>query len=95
MKKTFVLKNKKRFSGFIMVLIIIITSILLVNTVYGYKTPSYRTLIVREGDTLWDIANKNNSKNDIRKVVYEIEKVNNLNSSEIVAGQELKVPVEE
>ncbi|MCX8130668.1 MAG: LysM peptidoglycan-binding domain-containing protein [Clostridia bacterium] len=93
MKKKYVLKNKTRFTTVIMIMIITITTTFLATTVYGYKESSYKTIIVRQGDTLWDIANKNNKESDIRKYIYEIKKVNNLNDGNIISGQELKIPV--
>ena len=53
---------------------------------------------ITRGDTLWSIAEyeiKNNDyyKNqDIRKVIYEIKKINNLEGNELKEGIELKIP---
>jgi LysM repeat protein len=94
MKKRYVLKNRTRFSTFVIVVMVIVTTILLASTVYGYKESSYKTITVKQGDTLWNIAKKNNTNKDIRRFVYEIKKVNNMNTSEILSGQELQIPVE-
>lgn len=49
---------------------------------------------VASGDTLWAIASEYNYYNkDIREVVYEIKKVNQITSSNIYPGQILKIPV--
>lgn len=53
----------------------------------------YFTVIVESGQTLWGIASKfNNEGEDIRKMVHEIKKANNINNALIVPGQLLKIP---
>jgi len=47
------------------------------------------------GDTLWSIAKAVNPGVDNRDVVQEIEKLNGMESSRIVAGQVLLVPIYE
>ena len=50
-------------------------------------------VVVREGDTLWDLAiNFGSSNKDVRKVIYQIEKRNRLKSSNIFPGQILIIP---
>jgi len=49
---------------------------------------------VNEGDTLWNIAEKHRyGKADIRKIISEIKKINNLNGEFIYPGQQLAVPI--
>ncbi|MEW6624724.1 MAG: LysM peptidoglycan-binding domain-containing protein [Bacillota bacterium] len=48
---------------------------------------------VQEGDTLWGIAKKHHPNKDIRKVIYQIEKLNNISKSMIYPGQQLKIPI--
>jgi nucleoid-associated protein YgaU len=51
-------------------------------------------IYVEEGDTLWEIADRNEFVGvDIRDVIYKIEKLNNLKGASIDAGQKLIVPV--
>lgn len=47
------------------------------------------TYIVKKGDTLWNIAKKNNL------TVEELKKYNNLNNNLLYIGQELKLPIKE
>jgi len=49
------------------------------------KTQLYGEYVVKQGDTIYSIARKNNMK------VAEIIKINNLNSNNIAIGQKLKV----
>ncbi len=84
----------------ILVIISIVMLILIIySNIYTYADETtkvnYKTIIVKEGDTLWDIAKCFNNKNkDVRKVVYIIKKFNGLNNAVIYPGQELKIPVE-
>ncbi|GAA1780339.1 LysM peptidoglycan-binding domain-containing protein [Streptomonospora arabica] len=50
------------------------------------------TVVVRDGDTLWSIAERVRPGDDPRSTVHEIVKVNGLSESEIEPGQELVMP---
>ncbi len=64
-----------------------------INTVNAGNSEEFIIVMVNEGDTLWSIAKKYNFNNeDIRKVIYNIEQVNNIEKSIIYPGQQLKVP---
>jgi LysM repeat protein len=93
MKKKYVLKNKKRFLGFITFIILVAITVLFTRTVYAYKEITYTTVQVRQGDTLWGIAKEFSKSDDVRKLIYEIKKVNKLENSNITQGDELKIPV--
>ncbi len=54
------------------------------------ETVDYR---VRSGDTLWTIAEETAPGADIRGVIAEIRDLNDLESSLIIPGQTLVVPV--
>ena len=56
--------------------------------------PAYRIVIVKSGDTLWDIAAcYADESTDLRKAVWEIEQLNGMESAAVVAGQELRIPL--
>lgn len=82
----------------IMILIIIVIAIIAKNS-YSQKDISYKTEYVVSGDTLWSIATSEKNSNsyyknkDIRSIVTDIKYINNLNSSELVEGMKLKIPV--
>lgn len=82
----------------IMILIIIVIAIVAKNS-YSQKDISYKTEYVVNGDTLWSIATSEKNSNsyyknkDIRSIVTDIKYINNLNSSELVEGMKLKIPV--
>lgn len=71
----------------------------LTSKVFGASSSSsidkYSVITVSPGDTLWTIARVYINKNDdIRKLVYDIKKINKLNSVILTPGQELLIPNE-
>lgn len=54
--------------------------------------PATEKVVVDQGDTLWGIATEVGGPGETRAVMYEIEKLNHLESSALVEGQELLVP---
>ncbi|MDP4092764.1 MAG: LysM peptidoglycan-binding domain-containing protein [Bacillota bacterium] len=92
MKKKYVLKNKKRFCTFIIILTVLAITVFTAGISYGYKDTPNQKVVVSSGDTLWGIAEKYNQGSDIRETVYEIKKLNKLESSDIYIGQKLIVP---
>lgn len=93
MKKKYVLKNKRRFYSILLTLSFMVITALFATNAYGYKTPLYKEITVRSGDSLWSIAKKYNPQGDVRKFIYEIQKVNDLTSSDLFVGKQLKIPV--
>ncbi|MBU1227409.1 MAG: LysM peptidoglycan-binding domain-containing protein [Actinobacteria bacterium] len=80
--------------------IVVLTVLLLVNTVgaSGVATTDgpveYGTHLVVAGDTLWDIAADSTTPGeDVRRVVFEIQRLNDLEGSVILPGQVLRVPI--
>lgn len=98
MKKKYKIVNKKRFYLFItslfVVIVMIIFSLVSNNKVHSsvYEI-NYTEVRVRDGDTLWNIALAYlPEKTDIRKVIYDIKKFNNMNNSYIYPGDIIKIP---
>lgn len=90
--------NKTRFVAFLIIFIIliliIISALFKIGKAYSITYTQYIDIEVKAGDTLWDIAKKNNSgKEDVRKLVYKIMKLNNLDTAKIKPGDIIKVPV--
>ena len=53
--------------------------------------PTYVTLVVPGGATLWSVASAYTT-GDIQAMVEEIREVNNLDGYDLMAGQKLRVP---
>ncbi len=96
-KKRYRIKNKFRFITFLTVFMLVTafgTSALFgLGTVAGSDVQHFITVQVQDGDTLWDLANKYGPKNvDCRKVIYEIQKINNVSADTLQAGQYISIP---
>lgn len=57
--------------------------------------PETRIVAVAPGDTLWDIASEIAAPGRTRDVVDEIQRLNALDSAMVMAGQRLRVPVQD
>jgi len=68
-------------------------SVVIVNHVQAQSTQADKleTVTVRQGDTLWKIAQDHRGSTEIRKYIYNIQKLNNIKSN-IYPGQELLLP---
>lgn len=67
-------------------------------TSFGFSKQQINTyeFQISTNDTIWSIAKdicKNNDKLNIQNVILEIKKVNNLDSSDIYAGQIINIPI--
>lgn len=98
-KRQYKIVNKKRFISFLLLTFIVIITIIFVfartSKVYSstYKE-NYIAIIIKEGDTLWDIAIKNTpEKYDIRQMVYEIIEFNQMEDAYIYPGDLIKIPI--
>ena len=91
--KRFIISNVVLFVG----LFVLISTI--VNNSYSCTNPKYKTIYAEEGDTLWNIASVEKDQNeyykdkDIRDIVINLKKVNNLNVSDLRIGQKLLIPI--
>lgn len=92
--------NKKKFirSMSITFGLLIFIILVLANISFSHTEINYKEVSVCSGDTLWSIAKyeKNNNdyfeSKDIRDIVAEIKKLNNLNNSNLVIGDKLNIP---
>jgi nucleoid-associated protein YgaU len=95
--KRYRVKSKLRFMTFITTMILIIVMICgfaLGGEVSGSENPSYKTVTVQSGDTLWSIAQANKPANtSIRQYVSEIRTINEgIDPGRIYPGQTIKTP---
>ncbi|KGG80270.1 hypothetical protein Y919_07165 [Caloranaerobacter azorensis H53214] len=90
--------NRARFITFLVIFItlilIFVSTLFKIGKAYSVTYSQYINVEVKAGDTLWDIAKRNNSgREDIRKLVYKIMKLNNLDTAKIKPGDIIKVPI--
>ncbi len=49
-------------------------------------------IVVKPGQSLWDVASTINPQKDPREIIWVIQQLNGMATSEVIAGQELIVP---
>lgn len=82
----------------VMIALIIVLLLFIHSTSLSYKDIEYREIYVSRGDTLWTIAKSEQQNNeyykgkDIRDIIFDIKKVNNLTTTELVANQKILIP---
>ncbi|WP_425447512.1 LysM peptidoglycan-binding domain-containing protein [Dethiothermospora halolimnae] len=97
MRKKYVIVNKTRFTIFItilfLILLFILTTALNLDAVYSRSYNKHHKVVVRRGDTLWNIARDNNHNNeDIRRVLHNIIEYNDIKETTVFPGDIIKVP---
>ncbi len=54
---------------------------------------AYIEVLVKNGDSLWNLTETYyNGSDDIRKVIYQVKKMNNLTNVNLIPGQMLRIP---
>lgn len=90
--KKYILKNKRRFLGFIFFLTIAVSILIYTISVSGYRGPQYKEVFVNSGDTLWSIAEKYSNNKDIRHFIYNLKEINDIDTDELYADTVILVP---
>ncbi|NPV44913.1 MAG: LysM peptidoglycan-binding domain-containing protein [Firmicutes bacterium] len=95
-KKIEIIKN--RLSKIILIMLIALNFLCIYLIYFQPKAMSnqedeYILVIVKQGQTLWEIASEYKPKTiDIRKMIYIIKRENELGSALIKPGQIIKIP---
>lgn len=91
--------NKIKFIRTLSILIgLILVCIIFANKAYSTGEIKYETRRIYSGDTLWSISEQESINNkyfkdkDIRYIVNEIKKINNLTNCNITEGDIIKIP---
>ena len=83
----------------ILISVLFLGLLIFFNVSYSNSEVEYKNRIVSRGETLWSISkdeqenNKYFENEDIRKIVFEIRKINELPNNELYEGLELKIPI--
>ena len=93
--------NVRKFIRSILIImgIIFCLTLFISKATLSHGETEYKTIYVSEGDTLWNIAKTNQINNgyykdkDVRYIVNDLIRINNLNNSNINVDQELLIPV--
>lgn len=94
-----IIKSKKKFIRAILLILIISIGInfLITTNAFSHQELKYKTIAVVQGDTLWNIAEKEQKSNsyykgkDVRDIIENIKTINKLKNSNIKTGQELEI----
>ncbi|HHT93214.1 MAG TPA: LysM peptidoglycan-binding domain-containing protein [Clostridiaceae bacterium] len=97
LRKRRIEKKRRTIRLKVVTFVFIVTSLMLIVTVYAKNIKpkpqiTYKTVVVEQGDTLWDLAKEYYPDTEVRRAVNELKKINNLKDSIIYEGQSLKVP---
>ena len=97
MKKKYRIRSKFRFTVFMAITAIVVFSF--IGFITGETTSesltkiTYSEVLVKPGDTLWNLAETFGPENqDLRKVVYEICEYNHITADGIYPGQTILIP---
>lgn len=96
MKRKFTILSTWRFTLFLsVVLLMALTAFLLFfNGTDASSLAQYQSVRVQQGDTLWAIAGNYAPEDmDVREYICKIKKANNMDRSDIYAGDELLLPL--
>lgn len=95
------IKDKRKFDRFIIILFTIFTLAVYTTLVspielkqdnYSNEVFSGKVVYVKNGDTLWQLAENLNSNKDPRYLIDKIIDINNLKNNTIYVGQKLILP---
>jgi hypothetical protein len=87
------MKIKKIVFYSILIILLCLFAIPHISKASQTKNTQYVKITVCSGDTLWAIASDYIDKNsDIREYIYNIKKINKLQSAMLTPGQELIIP---
>lgn len=101
MKKELKIVNRRKFFLSIMLSTAMLFTILFSTSKYtlSHTNLNYKKTYISSGDTLWEIAKEQQINNcyyknkDIRDIISDIKKFNNLKSCNLWVGQEIKIPI--
>ncbi len=97
--KRYVIVDSRRF--FLFITVVFILTALIFNLIFTYskahssiQSQDFKEYYVHKGDNLWNISLSHMPKDyDVRKMVYDIKKFNEMEDSFIVAGDIIKIPI--
>ena len=97
-RKSILSPPTERIFAVVLILLVlnIVSAMTGVNTTTGVSLNKLKAVTVHAGDTLWSIAEKNNTSDmDVREFIDDIKEKNDLASAEIQEGQKLLIPAHE
>lgn len=88
--------NVRRLFVLVAVVVVALSFMLVAGAYAGGELRETSTHVVGAGETLWDIAAAHTDPgDDVRRTLYDIERMNDLDGSVLVIGQSLVVPADD
>lgn len=90
--------KRKCIRSLIFITMLLILTLLGINSTYSKTKIVYKEDYIIKGDTLWDIAENEVNTNqyyknrDIRDVMYELKKINHLSNENLEIGKKIFIP---
>lgn len=89
---------KLRFRGVVVILIIALSAVFGAISAQAADNPddltALKAVYVVEGDTLWSLVDQHyDTDDDIREAIYQVKKINNIESSDLMPGEVIYIPL--
>lgn len=85
-------RDFKRLSNSLVIMLFALFFFYFTSATDTYSSPLPKEVIVSQGDTLWDIAERHYPNDYLPKKTYEIEEINHIEDGTIYPGQKLILP---
>ncbi len=86
-------RHRMRALALLSAIAVIIGGIMFAHGTVANERFDVVTVTVKEGDTLWGLASKyGDGKDDVRKLVYKISKLNSIDNACVRAGDVIYIP---
>ncbi len=93
-RKTMKRRKQNRTMFIALLIFTFIFSTFIATGATASKVASTATLYITSGDTLWDIASScNTNGDDVRDIMDDIMKLNNMKTAQLHIGDEILIPV--
>lgn len=91
--KTLIVKISEYLLIFVISLFILVTFVN-PSKVFSSEPLTFYEITVQDGDTIWDLASTYNTNQvDIRRLVYEIKQINQIDNTYICPGDIINIPI--
>jgi nucleoid-associated protein YgaU len=96
-QKAYRICSRRRFASFLLIVVAVVFSagfLIAGKPVRAIETPTYTEVEIRAGDTLWQIAAEyKNDDTDIRRLLYDICRINDVRADKLQPGRTILIPV--
>lgn len=80
-------------NSYLLLIMVLCLTFAFIGTKKLEKDIAYDEITVSEGDTLWDLSIQYGENMSTEQWIAQVKKLNNLTSTKIIAGNDLKLPV--